>query len=59
MDGYVTNLTQESRDILTDWLWADNLLYHYFQEAHQLRVKELGEQKMFQAVATLRLLNED
>ena len=37
MSDFLTKLTEESRDILTDWLWADNLLYKYFVERHRKR----------------------
>ena len=37
MSDFVTTLTEESRDILTDWLWADFHLYKYFVERHRKR----------------------
>ena len=59
MEGYVTNLTQESREILTDWLWADNLLYKYFLESHRIRVEQFEPDRMKQAVALLQNMNQD
>ena len=59
MNGYVTTLTKKSKDILNGWLSADNLLYHYFKEAHEVRVRKFGKQKMLQAVTTLQQMNED
>ena len=37
MSDFVTKLTEESLDILTDWLWADFHLYKYFVERHRKR----------------------
>ena len=37
MEDFVTKLTPESRDILSDWLWADGHLYKYFMERHKTR----------------------
>ena len=56
---FVTKLTEESRDILTDWLWADYLLYKYFLETHKLKVREFGADRMKTGVNYLQTLNTD
>ena len=55
----MTKLTQESKDILTDWLWADYHLYKYFLERHRSMVEDFGAQRMIEAVGILRSLNSD
>ena len=50
MSDFVTKLTEESRDILTDWLWADFHLYKYFVERHR---KRFNADKMSQKLKSL------
>lgn len=58
-EEYVSKITKESRDILTDWLWADHLLYNHFLQKHKLSVEKYGAQKMIEEVGRLRSLNLD
>ena len=54
---FVTSLSPESRDILTDWLWADRLLYDFFLRRHRGAINTFGPQRMRNAVSLLASLN--
>ena len=56
---FVTSLSQQSRDILTDWLWADRLLYDFFLRRHRSLVDNFGVERMERAVKMLGDLNDD
>ena len=49
-EDFVTSLSQESRDILSDWLWADRLLYDHFLGRHRDSVNTFGTDRMNNAV---------
>ena len=56
---YVSNVTKEARDILSDWLWADSMLYNHFLQRHRQSVWKFGSQKMIKEVGRLRSINLD
>ena len=58
-EKFVSKITKESRDILTDWLWADFLLYQHFLQKHRNIVQQFGSQKLIIAVGSLRSMNID
>ena len=57
-EDFVTSLSQESRDILSDWLWADRLLYDHFLGRHRDSVNTFGTDRMKNAVELLDGLND-
>ena len=57
-EDFVTSLSQESRDILSDWLWADRLLYDHFLGRHRDSVNTFGTNRMKNAVELLDGLND-
>merc|ERR550532_2579653 len=57
-EDFVTSLSQESRDILTNWLWADRLLYDHFLERHNQSLNTFGPTRMKNAVELLGGLND-
>ena len=58
-EAYVSKVTKESRNILTDWLWADYVLYNHFLKKHKLTVMNFGAQKTIREVGRLRSINLD
>ena len=56
---FVSKISMESRDILTDWLWAEYFLYNHFLQKHKLSVSKFGAQKTIQEVGRLRSINLD
>ena len=59
LPDFVTSLSPESRDILTDWLWADRLLYDFFRQRHREAVATFGPDRMRNAVRLLTSLNQN
>ena len=58
-ESFITEMTQESKDILKDWLWADYLLYDYFKERHRVFSKDFGEERLATAVQYLQKQNAE
>ena len=52
-------MSQESKEILKDWLWADYLLYDYFKERHKVLAEDFGVERLATAVQYLQKLNEE
>jgi hypothetical protein len=52
-------LDAETRDLLKNWLWADDLLYAHFSNLLQRRVEAYGVERMRDAVQRLRQLNAE
>merc|ERR1711868_121948 len=51
----VEKLSQKARDILQDWLWADQMLYDHFKEKHERRKEEYG---LYRLESQINKLNE-
>ena len=51
----VEKLSQKTRDILQDWLWADQMLYDHFKEKHDRRKEEYG---LYRLESQINKLNE-
>ena len=56
-EKFVSKITKKNRDILTDWLWADFLLYQHFLQKHKDIVEHFGSQKLIVAVEKLKIMN--
>ena len=53
----VEKLSQEARDILQDWLWADTILYDHFKQKLDKRKEEYGLQRLESQINKLKDLN--
>jgi len=53
----VEKLSQEAREILQDWLWADQMLYDHFKEKLDKRKEEYGFYKLESQMAKLKEYN--
>ena len=54
----VQKLSQEARDALKSWLWADYMLYDFFKMELDRKKIEYGEDELKENVNTLMKLNE-
>ena len=52
-------LSQKARDILQDWLWADQMLYDHFKEKLEKRKQIYGPNKLENEIKQLVKYNED
>ena len=57
MDKEKSNITAESREILTKWLWADFMLYDHFKAKFMERMVEFGEERLAKKSKQLDNLN--
>ena len=48
-----SDIRPETRRRLKDWLWADYMLYEYFTQKFEQRLRLYGEQKMREAKKVL------
>ena len=53
----VEKLSQKTRDILREWLWADQMLYDFFREEFKRKIQLYGKDKMDLDIKQLRKLN--
>ena len=53
----VEKLSQKARDILRDWLWADQMLYDFFREEFKRKIQSYGLDRMDGDIRQLRELN--
>ena len=54
----VEKLSQEARNILTDWLWADKMLYDHFKKKLSRQKKTYGAKKLEEDIQRLKDYNE-
>ena len=54
-----TPISEESREILKQFMKGDHMLYDYFLKKHKEKVKDFGSIKMEREVKKLRNLNEE
>ncbi|XP_023344045.1 galactose-3-O-sulfotransferase 2 isoform X2 [Eurytemora carolleeae] len=52
-------LSDKSRKLLKDWLWAEDMLYTYFRGILIKRKQEYGEEEIIKQKAKLRSLNNE
>merc|ERR1711923_190983 len=55
----VEKLSQEARELLQDWLWADQMLYDHFKGKLDKRKVEYGLQRMERQISRLKDLNAE
>ena len=53
----VEKLSQKAKDILRDWLWADQMLYDFFKKELKRKIETYGLDKMKTDVNQLKELN--
>ena len=53
----VEKLSQKARDILREWLWADQMLYDFFREEFKRKIHSYGLDRMEKDIRQLRELN--
>ena len=58
-ESAVEKLSQKARDILQDWLWADQMLYDHFKEKLEKRKQIYGPNKLENEIKQLVKYNED
>ena len=54
----VEKLSQKARDILQDWLWADQMLYDYFKQKLEKRKQAYGLNKLENKIEQLDKYNK-
>jgi len=54
-----SNISEEARVVLKDWLWADYMLYDNFKKRYEEMADRYGRQDLDKDVARLRKLNQD
>ncbi|CAB3378646.1 Hypothetical predicted protein [Cloeon dipterum] len=54
---YKQPLDEQTRALLRDWLWADQMLYQHFKRLFHRRKHEFGEVRLHEAMQRLRKLN--
>ena len=55
----VEKLSQKARDILREWLWADQMLYDFFREEFKRKIQSYGLDRMDVDIRHLRELNAE
>ena len=55
----VEKLSQDAREILQDWLWADQMLYDHFKGKLDKRKEEFGLLRMERQISKLKDLNAE
>ena len=57
MEKEKSTISDESREILTKWLWADFMLYDHFKKKFMERIIEFGEERLAKKRTMLNSLN--
>ncbi|XP_023339078.1 galactosylceramide sulfotransferase isoform X2 [Eurytemora carolleeae] len=55
---FVSDISSESRSMLSNWLWADSLLYQHFLSKFNTEVSRFGKEKLEVEVERLRSMNK-